>query len=519
MKFSALLAFICLSSLLHAQVTNLQMNRGDTTFSMTSGDTLQWEYDVPNGAIVGTELWFDANGNSVVEADSDALLAAFTQEEGNALSTTEYPDLDGFRNGHTVFHERAGLPAGKYILQFTHNGISVRGLGTIAALASPAHTVSGTVTPPAGKSARFILVQLDRAPGYGQIFWSALTDVAGSYTIAMNADTAGNPWHLHIAHNPYEPSFIVPAETLVTVTGNPANYNFTILNPDAIVRGYLTDDEGVPLQNSTIRLSRLSSNTDSVTFSTRTDTVGWFQIPIKPGSLNGSAWRIGQTRSGPSTTTTMIALGRINSILLGDTVNYSLIAYRTATTIGGQVLIDGQAPDPSLLVFATSVDVAESFVRTVPETGEFLIPVTDKFTSYTVHVDSAFAALYHVEDVPASPGDNSIFINISTTSVQEQNSRVPTLFILEQNYPNPFNPITSIEFQIAPRATGRSTPEFVSLKIFDLLGNVVSTIVNEELVPGTYTRTWDATGLPSGTYFCQLRAGLSGNTRKMILMR
>ena len=80
-----------------------------------------------------------------------------------------------------------------------------------------------------------------------------------------------------------------------------------------------------------------------------------------------------------------------------------------------------------------------------------------------------------------------------------QGSTIPT-FGIEQNYPNPFNPATNFEFRIA-------NVELVTLKIFDVLGREVATIVNEVRPAGVYTIRWDASSLPSGVYFYQLRAG------------
>jgi len=83
---------------------------------------------------------------------------------------------------------------------------------------------------------------------------------------------------------------------------------------------------------------------------------------------------------------------------------------------------------------------------------------------------------------------------------------------LEQNYPNPFNPTTTIKYSIPEMSK-------VSLILFNLLGEEVTTLVNEEKVAGTYELTWYAENLPSGVYFYQLRAGDFISTRKMILMK
>lgn len=89
---------------------------------------------------------------------------------------------------------------------------------------------------------------------------------------------------------------------------------------------------------------------------------------------------------------------------------------------------------------------------------------------------------------------------------------VPEEFSLDQNFPNPFNPTTEIQFTI-------HHSQFTSLKIFDVLGREVSTLVNETLKPGSYRVTWDATEFPSGTYFYTLTAGGFIETKKILLLR
>jgi hypothetical protein len=94
----------------------------------------------------------------------------------------------------------------------------------------------------------------------------------------------------------------------------------------------------------------------------------------------------------------------------------------------------------------------------------------------------------------------------------ERASAAPLDFSLTQNYPNPFNPSTTIEFNIP--AAGA-----VSLAVFDMLGRRVATLVNEQLQPGRYRTTWDATGLPSGVYLYRLQAGGFVQTRKLLLAK
>jgi photosystem II stability/assembly factor-like uncharacterized protein len=106
----------------------------------------------------------------------------------------------------------------------------------------------------------------------------------------------------------------------------------------------------------------------------------------------------------------------------------------------------------------------------------------------------------------------------------EEVEQLPNYFALEQNYPNPFNPSTKIRYSV-PQSSN------VMIKVFDILGNEIETLVNEVKPQGTYEITWYATsaagGLPSGVYFYQLRASdpSSGSgqgffeTKKMILLK
>jgi hypothetical protein len=88
--------------------------------------------------------------------------------------------------------------------------------------------------------------------------------------------------------------------------------------------------------------------------------------------------------------------------------------------------------------------------------------------------------------------------------VEEKGEHAPASFELRQNYPNPFNPVTSIQFSVGANS-GSSVQ--VSLKVYDVLGNEVATLVNEKKPAGTYRVRFAATGLASGIYFYQLKAG------------
>jgi len=134
-------------------------------------------------------------------------------------------------------------------------------------------------------------------------------------------------------------------------------------------------------------------------------------------------------------------------------------------------------------------------------------------------------------DFGCAVGDSGIILRTTTggepaTFVDNDDSPVND-FKLSQNYPNPFNPSTKIEFTISqsPLLGGDgSLPasgggRFVTLKVYDVLGNEVITLVNKEKSAGSYEVEFDGNGLTSGVYFYQLKAGSFIQTKKMILIK
>jgi mannose/cellobiose epimerase-like protein (N-acyl-D-glucosamine 2-epimerase family) len=90
---------------------------------------------------------------------------------------------------------------------------------------------------------------------------------------------------------------------------------------------------------------------------------------------------------------------------------------------------------------------------------------------------------------------------------------------LMQNYPNPFNSISNFGFSLPAGKAGISDLSHVTLRVYDLLGREVATLVNEPKKPGNYTITWDASGMASGAYLFRLTAGTFVQSRRMLLLR
>ncbi|MEO8210898.1 MAG: T9SS type A sorting domain-containing protein [bacterium] len=105
-----------------------------------------------------------------------------------------------------------------------------------------------------------------------------------------------------------------------------------------------------------------------------------------------------------------------------------------------------------------------------------------------------------------------VYGDTALTRIQEVNSIIPENFFLSQNYPNPFNPTTRLDF-------GISNLGFVSLKVYDVLGNEISTLVNENKPTGSYSVEFDGRNFSSGIYFYKLETENFSETKRMALIK
>ena len=109
------------------------------------------------------------------------------------------------------------------------------------------------------------------------------------------------------------------------------------------------------------------------------------------------------------------------------------------------------------------------------------------------------------------PGFWNMYYQDVVVSVEDENI-LPVDYKLEQNYPNPFNPSTVIKFAVKEKSS-------VLIKIFDILGSEVTTLVNEELDAGWYQKNFNASGYASGIFIYRMQAGNYITTKKMLLLK
>ncbi len=271
------------------------------------------------------------------------------------------------------------------------------------------------------------------------------------------------------------------------------------------MKGTVKDDDGNPLAGTDVFISAYMHGWSR---NTRTDFNGNFSLGLLSSDLPANDVWLG---SGNSEDNGVVSAGiMLPTVYSGNVITKNLFVYKANSTISGTVTLNGNPPNMNLEIYASVTDTA--FVRTWTDyNGNYTVNVTNKLFDYMIGVGQLPPG-YMSHSEPAHPGQSNVNFTFNLTEVQQDQSIIPSEFSLSQNYPNPFNPSTSITWQ-SP-VSGWQT-----LKVYNLLGNEVATLVNEFRPAGYYEVTWNASNLMSGVYFYRIQAGNFTEIKKMILLK
>ena len=220
-------------------------------------------------------------------------------------------------------------------------------------------------------------------------------------------------------------------------------------------------------------------------------------------------------------------------VLTGQTLHRGLYKWGTGVSIGtAGVTLSGSATDIWIFQIAQDLTVANGAIVTLSGgalasnvywqvAGQVIIGTTAEMkgillsqTGISMSTGATLNGRAFAQT--AVTLDANSVIQPTTVTAVENNLLVPQNFVLFQNYPNPFNPSTTIQYSI-------DKPAQVSLKVYNMLGNNVATLVNSRQNAGSYTVTFNTNnstvGLSSGVYFYRLEAGPSVSTKKLILLK
>jgi hypothetical protein len=184
---------------------------------------------------------------------------------------------------------------------------------------------------------------------------------------------------------------------------------------------------------------------------------------------------------------------------------YSDVGDRITLAASSSPDFRGGGNDGIVLVEATNSDLrndsfSHSRVYLVPAGSHDLYALAENYVETAGNGEASIYASLTVEFFPGS------------VSEVKPSGEVPTEHALSQNYPNPFNPSTTIEFALPHAGYG-------TLKVYNVLGEEVASLIAGDHAAGTFKATWDASDMPSGVYFYRLTTGEYVQTRKMILMK
>ena len=213
----------------------------------------------------------------------------------------------------------------------------------------------------------------------------------------------------------------------------------------------------------------------------------------------------------------IVAFDSLNAIGIGGDNEYGTSTIRT-TNGGNNWIYDttGAMGVPGTIYFRTR---AEAWVPLTSYDPRFIVSRDSGRTWTQIPTPIRINHLVFTDQRNGfAVGDSGVILkfNYAVVAIRNENTNsVPGKYILYQNYPNPFNPVTKIKFDI-PDLSSSNT---VSIKVYNILGKEIITLINENLPYGKYEVTFDGSLFSSGIYFCKLQAGNFSQTRKMILLK
>ncbi len=359
-----------------AQGVDVVINGQQRGAVMTQGDTLQWQITLAPGATANEQIWVDLNNNNVVDPDSDLALFRFSQTDGQM---GDPPDMDGTVNGQIYLQIKAGLAPAHYLMVAAVGAFSDTSDVLVNPMANPAFSVSGTVTVPPGENPANLYVQADSDTG--NVFWAALTDSLGNYSIHFDSSAANQKWEIRFEGDPFPQYVHVPHDTTIFLDHNYAGIDFIFQEANTKLAGTVLDAlTGAPVTQASVWVHLMNGFDNS--YDVQAD--GSFSIPL---SLQSST--VGEIGVGGDRIEGQYLWAQSKKFMVspGDSLNFPFQLYPADTVIVGQIRINStEIPQNSFRVFATDTAVGTGSAYS-DNLGNFSVRVSSLGHSYWVNLD------------------------------------------------------------------------------------------------------------------------------------
>lgn len=415
------ISFFILGLSAQAQVTNLKINGYTSNFILPEESGIMWEFDIPVGESAFSEAWLDVNANGLIDPgiDKDLFHGGFYQTDGDPEGEDGPPDMDGVANGHFTFvFANMHFAPGAYIFHFTHNGIGPVLAGTITPLASPTYTISGKLNVIGGISPQNIAVYASLGE---DTQWGGLTDATGNYMIRMNESASGQTFSVGIEED-MSPYSISPKETNLLMNQSYTGINFSLIEPDAKLVGFLTGSDGHVFANIEVGIQPKYGGRDKQTL---TDEFGFYQFGFSADEISSEPiWRVEAKEEGVAPT--YFPPRTLVSLHDGDSLRVDLVALKSNATISGKVLVDGLPPAGKIYrIFAYAQvgenDAGQTETLSDPITGNFTLHVVTNYSSYGLGINDLPDG-FGFGWINAEPGASGLIMKIETVSWLPQES-------------------------------------------------------------------------------------------------
>ena len=228
------------------------------------------------------------------------------------------------------------------------------------------------------------------------------------------------------------------------------------------------------------------------------ELTGWKSLPASDSSMKKT------TDGGLNWVKQKVPYGGFPNVLSDGMLRFSVINKDTLWGVGGNIYFSAINKGRGILYHTTNGGT--NWTYQIPDTS---INIAAYYHINSINKNNIWAYTFSPNmGIHTTNGGDTTFIS----SIRQLSNEIPNSFKLNQNYPNPFNPSTKINYDI-------KNTNYVSLKIFDINGREISTLVNQKQTGGTYEYTFDGSLLSSGIYFYTLQTDKFTDTKKMMLVK
>jgi hypothetical protein len=337
--------------------------------------------------------------------------------------------------------------------------------------------------------------------------WLTQEDVANGEDTVVKAAKAWINSMIHAYNVKPHSSFIRPAIDTLTITANVANPNTHNISVAAIIN--TLDNvfvDSIPMFDDGNHGDSLAGDGIYGCFLNPLTAEDVFSISASVTDLDSSHYHI-LLNASLFTTIGQVVVDSVDRHFPDPAVGFRLKLYlrnKGLVATANNVTAEVSTNDSNVTNIANSIglfgDIAPGQINT--STSDYIVFTQNNpdIIDFIVHIFSNDWFFW------------SDSFRVVITGLAENETMIPLDYALKQNYPNPFNPTTNIEFSI-PKA------QFVTLKVYNILGEEVVTLVSERLAAGSYKYDWDAGTLASGVYLYRIKAGAFMQTKKLLLLR